>query len=187
VRCRAILITNVTPSGIPVTITGGNQFYDSSSTVNFSISPTTVQYNNKTYYFHGWIGSGNGSYTGPEAQVTISAMNNIIVESAQYDTIAPFGIQNLNTGVPREFGLHQNYPNPFNPVTKIRFDIPKMTQASIKVYDIIGNEVAVIYSGELHAGFYEAELNGANYASGVYFYRLETPGYSNVKRMVLVK
>jgi hypothetical protein len=181
------LVTSVTPSGIPVTVTGGNDFYDSSSTVSFSVAPTSIQYNNMMYYFQGWVGSGNGNYTGPNPQGTINAMNNVIVETAQYDTITPFGIQNLNTGVPKSFGLHQNYPNPFNPVTKIKFDIPKLTQAVIKVYDVIGNEVATLFSGELVPGFYEAELDGSSYASGVYFYRIESPDFTSVKRMVLIK
>lgn len=180
------LITSVSPS-VQATITGGNLFYDSSSTVNFSVSPLQVQYNGKTYYFQRWTGVGNGSYNGTEPSVSINAMNNIIVQTAIFDSIPPIGITNLNTGVPKSFGLAQNFPNPFNPVTKIKFDIPKYTQATIRVYDIVGNEVAVLHNGDLQAGFYEAEFNASSYASGVYFYRLETPDYTNVKRMILVK
>lgn len=181
------LITLVTPSGIPVTITGGNLYYDSASTVNFSVSPTALQFNNLTYYFQRWNGTGNGSYNGTNPIGTINSMNNVISEIAVYDTIAPFGIQNLNTGVPKSFALHQNYPNPFNPVTKIKFDIPGHTSGTIKIYDIIGNEVAVLYNGDLAPGYYEAEFNASSYASGVYFYKLDTKDYSNVKRMILVK
>lgn len=180
------LIANASPS-VPVTIAGGNLYHDSASTVNFSVSPLQVEYNGKTYYFQRWNGTGNGSYSGTEPNATITNMNNVIIQSAVFDTIAPIGITNLNTGVPKTFGLAQNFPNPFNPVTKIKFDIPKFTNAVIKVYDIVGNEVAVIHSGELQPGFYEAEFNAASYASGVYFYRLETPEYTNVKRMILVK
>jgi hypothetical protein len=99
----------------------------------------------------------------------------------------PFGITNLNTGVPKEFSLEQNYPNPFNPVTNIKFAIPKSSDVKIKVYDIIGNEVAVIYSGYLYAGYYIADFNASGLASGVYFYKLEADNFSSVKRMVLVK
>lgn len=180
------LITSVSPS-VPATVTGGNLFYDSASTVNFSVAPTTVSYNGLTYYFQRWNGVGNGSYSGTNSSATITGMNNVIVQTAVYDTIVPFGIQNLNTGVPKSFGLYQNYPNPFNPVTKIKFDIPKNTNAVIKIYDLIGNEVATLYNGDLSAGFYEADFNASSYASGVYFYKLETPEYTNVKRMILVK
>src|SRR4030095_5568875 len=181
------LITSVNPSGVPANITGGNQFYDSASTVHFSVSPTTVQYNGVTYYFQRWTGSGNGSYNGPSPNVTINGMHNIIVQTAEFDTIAPFGIKNLGTGVPRTYDLHQNYPNPFNPVTRIKFDLPKQGDVSIKLYDVLGNEVAVVYTGHLSAGFYEAEVDASNYASGVYFYRIEAGNWQNVKRMVLVK
>lgn len=180
------LITSTSPN-VGATIAAGNLFYDSASTVNFTVSPLMVMYNGKPYYFQRWTGVGNGSYNGTEANVTISGMNNVIVQTAIYDSIPPIGIINLNTGVPKSFGLAQNFPNPFNPVTKIKFDIPKFTNAVIRVYDIVGNEVAVLHNGDLQPGFYEAEFNASSYASGVYFYRLETPEYTNVKRMILVK
>ena len=181
------LIANFTPGGLPVTINGGNIFYDSASSVTFSPSPLALTYNNMEYYFQRWNGSGNGSYTGTNPVVTISSFNNIIVQTAVYDTIPPIGIQNLNTGIPKEFTLHQNYPNPFNPATKIKFDVPKFSPVSIKMYDVIGNEVAVIYNGELAPGYYEAEFNASEFASGVYFYRIDAGDFTSVKRMVLVK
>ena len=114
-------------------------------------------------------------------------MNNIIVQVAVYDTIPPIGIHNLNNGLPQVFQLHQNYPNPFNPVTKIKFDIPKFSNVKIRVYDVIGNEVAQLFNGELNAGYYEADFNASSYASGVYFYKIEAGDYNSVKRMILVK
>lgn len=180
------VISSLSPQ-VPATISGGNLFYDSSSSVSITVAPTTVTYNNQTYYFQRWTGVGNGSYNGSDPTAVISALNNVIVQTAVFDTIPVIGIQNLNTGVPKTFGLDQNYPNPFNPVTKIKFALPKQTQAVIRVYDLIGNEVAVIHNGILNAGYYEADFNASSYASGVYFYKLETPDYSNVKRMILVK
>lgn len=181
------LLTLTTPSGIPVTPTGGNIFYDSSVTVNFSVSPTTVVYNGKNYYFQRWNGTGNGAYNGTNPNGIINNMNGIIVQTAVYDTIVPFGIQNLHTGVPKEYSLHQNYPNPFNPVTKIKFDIPAYSEVNLKIYDILGNEVADLFNGKLEAGFYEADFNASSYASGVYFYRIDAGNYQSVKRMILVK
>ena len=181
------LITSATPSGIPVTIPGGNTFYDSSSTVNFVPSPLQFTYNGKDYYFQRWNGSGVGSYTGTNPNVTIQNMNNVIVQTAVFDTIAPIGIQNLNTGVPQVYQLHQNFPNPFNPVTKIKFDIPQNSKVTVKVYDLLGNEVAKLHDGDLVAGYYEADFNASSYASGVYFYRIDAGNYTSVKRMVLVK
>ena len=181
------LITSVSPGGMPVTVTGGNLFYDSASAVTFAPTPSQLTYNGKDYYFQRWNGSGNGSYSGTQLNPTITNMNNVIVEAAVYDTIAPIGIHNLNTGVPVVYELHQNFPNPFNPVTKIKFDLPQQSNVNIRVYDIIGNEVARVYNGELTAGFYEVDWNASDFASGVYFYRIDAGDYSSVKRMVLVK
>ncbi len=100
------LITSVSPGGMPVTVTGGNLFYDSASTVNFSVAPLALTHNGRDYYFQRWNGTGNGSYTGTNPSPTITNMNSVIVQSAVYDTIAPIGIQNLNTGVPQIFELH---------------------------------------------------------------------------------
>ena len=185
-RAQFKLISSVTPA-VGVTVNGGNLFYDSAATVNFSLSALTAVYNGKTYYFQRWVGAGNNSYTGNNPTPTINSMTNVIVQTAQFDTIVPFGIQNLNTGIPNVFALHQNYPNPFNPVTKIKFDIPKFANVTVKVYDVIGNEIAQVFAGDLQAGYYEADFNASSYASGVYFYKIDAGDFTSVKRMVLVK
>jgi len=89
--------------------------------------------------------------------------------------------------IPQAFRLYENYPNPFNPATKIKFDIPEPTKATIKIYDITGREVSKLLERYLEAGTYEVDFNAVNLSSGVYFYRLETEKYTNVKRMVLIK
>jgi hypothetical protein len=90
--------------------------------------------------------------------------------------------------IPKEFALHQNYPNPFNPVTKIKYDIPKNTNVTIKVYDIIGREVTTLINNEFkNAGWYQIDWNASNYASGIYFYRIQAADYTSVKKMVLIK
>jgi len=181
------LITQISPAGLPVTINGGNLFYDTASTVNFSPTPLQLTHNGKDYYFQRWNGTGNGSYTGTNPNGTIQSMSNVIVQSAVFDTIPPIGIQNLNNGVPQVYQLHQNFPNPFNPVTRIKFDIPQNSKVTVKVYDLLGNEVAKLHDGDLQAGYYEADFNASSYASGVYFYRIDAGNFSSVKRMVLVK
>jgi len=89
------------------------------------------------------------------------------------------------------FSLSQNYPNPFNPVTKINFSIPKGDFVTLKVYDILGNEVVDLVNKNLTSGVYsvdfDANVNGASLSSGVYFYRLSTSEFTEVKRMYLVK
>ena len=89
--------------------------------------------------------------------------------------------------VPRTYNLYQNYPNPFNPTTKIKFDIPKAMNASLKIYDILGREVSVIVNDFLIPGTYALDFDGSNFSSGVYFYVLIGEGFIESKKMLLVK
>jgi len=88
---------------------------------------------------------------------------------------------------PLVFSLSQNYPNPFNPSTSISFEIPSKNFVSIKVFDIIGREVSTIVNEVKDAGRYSVNFDGSKLSSGVYFYRINSGLYSDVKRMVLVK
>ena len=102
------------------------------------------------------------------------------------------GISPISTEVPERFMLLQNYPNPFNPVTKIRFTIPAVTEmtgkvVSLKIYDILGNEIAVLVNENLYPGTYEVEWNASNFSSGIYFYSLLTDNYKQTRKMVVVK
>jgi hypothetical protein len=97
------------------------------------------------------------------------------------------GVNNQQTGVPLQYELIQNYPNPFNPVTNIKFAIPKDGNAALKIYDAVGRVVDVYLDGYVKAGYYNAEIDGSNWSSGVYFYTLETKEFTETKKMVLVK
>jgi len=97
------------------------------------------------------------------------------------------GIEEPGNETPTEFSLEQNYPNPFNPVTNIKFSIPLTGIVKLKVYDILGKEMAVLVNKHLTAGTYQADFNGSTFASGVYFYKLETEGFLEIKKMMLVK
>lgn len=89
--------------------------------------------------------------------------------------------------VPREFELLQNYPNPFNPTTVIRFVVRSSGFVSLKVYDVLGREVATLVDGSESAGTHSVVFNGSKLASGVYFYRLAAPGINLVRKMLLEK
>ncbi|MBV6479605.1 MAG: hypothetical protein HGGPFJEG_02391 [Ignavibacteria bacterium] len=89
--------------------------------------------------------------------------------------------------IPEEYSLSQNYPNPFNPVTRIKFSLPKESSVKLTVYDILGREVKKLVNEKLSVGRYEYEFNGSSFASGVYFYTLETDRFVKTKRMVLIK
>jgi hypothetical protein len=72
-------------------------------------------------------------------------------------------------------------------VTTVKFDIPQSGFTTVKIYDILGSEIATVYEGELSAGYYEAVVNASGIASGIYFYRLQSGTFSSVKRMVVIK
>jgi hypothetical protein len=89
--------------------------------------------------------------------------------------------------IPHEYALFQNYPNPFNPSTTIQYDLPFAGSVSLNVYDCLGREVAVLAEGHADAGSYKAIWNTTGVASGVYFYKLNSGSYTQVRRMMLVK
>ncbi len=97
------------------------------------------------------------------------------------------GINKIGTEIPENFALEQNYPNPFNPSTNIVYSLPKNSNVSLKVYDMRGVLVAVLYEGQQNAGIYFAQFDGSNLASGIYFYKLETENFTSVKKMTLLK
>ncbi|MCL4548189.1 MAG: YCF48-related protein [Bacteroidetes bacterium] len=92
-----------------------------------------------------------------------------------------------NSVFPQNFDLLQNYPNPFNPTTTIKFSIPNSQFATLKVYDMLGREVATLVNEEKAPGNYEVKFDGSNLSSGVYFYRLQAGSFSQTKKFVLVK
>ncbi len=89
--------------------------------------------------------------------------------------------------VPSKFELSQNYPNPFNPSTKISFSIPKDGNVSLKVFNALGQEVASLVNGFTEAGFHTVDFNAVNLNSGIYFYKLETTNFNQVRKMMLIK
>ncbi len=92
-----------------------------------------------------------------------------------------------NTESPLSFKLSQNYPNPFNPVTKIAYALPKSGLVTLRVYDILGKEVATLVNEVKNAGNYSVDFSASNFTSGVYFYKIETNGFSDIKKMMLIK
>ena len=90
--------------------------------------------------------------------------------------------------IPTEYKLYQNYPNPFNPTTKINYDLPKDSKVTLIIYDILGREMKRLVNGELQkAGAYSITFNGQSLASGVYFYRIVSDKFVQVKKMVMIK
>ncbi|MBC8204637.1 T9SS type A sorting domain-containing protein [bacterium] len=92
-----------------------------------------------------------------------------------------------NLAVPEKYSLSQNYPNPFNPVTSIEFTIPEAGNIKLAVYNIEGRLVKTLTEGDYQAGYYTVTWNAKEASSGVYFYRLDAPGFSQVKKCILMK
>jgi photosystem II stability/assembly factor-like uncharacterized protein len=92
-----------------------------------------------------------------------------------------------NSLVPSEFSLSQNYPNPFNPATNLEYGISKLEFVSLKVYEIMGKEVATLVNESKPEGTYSVEWNAANYPSGVYYYKLTAGDFSETRKMMLLK
>jgi hypothetical protein len=88
---------------------------------------------------------------------------------------------------PGKFELNQNYPNPFNPSTVITYSVPGAEFVTLKVYDILGNEIAVLVEGECEAGTYNVEFNSTGLSSGTYFYRMQAGSYTDTRKMILLK
>ncbi len=98
-------------------------------------------------------------------------------------------IEDDKTSYPQlnSFLLSQNYPNPFNPTTKIKYQIPELSFVTIKVYDVLGNEITILVNEEKPAGSYEIEFSASTFPSGIYFYQLKAGSFVETKKMVLLK
>jgi len=109
------------------------------------------------------------------------------------DIYTILGVENTDNNsssqseLPTEYSLSQNFPNPFNPVTTISYQIPTDGIVNLKVYDILGKEVATLVSEMKRAGSYQVVFNGNNLASGIYFYKIQSGNFNQVKRMMLIK
>ena len=151
------------------------------------------------------IGSGGNLSANSEYTLYSNAGEPFIGHSSntshnQYEGFWYLYYQDIITSVeddltmPASFKLEQNYPNPFNPTTIIKFGVPERSNVVLKIYDILGSEVATLVSEEMDAGWYERSFNAVSLSSGVYIYRLEAVSTSeqsekfiNIKKMLLVK
>jgi hypothetical protein len=96
-------------------------------------------------------------------------------------------VQTTSGILPTEFNLKQNYPNPFNPTTNIKFDVAKLSNVKIVVFDVMGREVQTLVNESMKPGTYETKFDGAKLTSGVYFYKITAGDFSQTKRMLMIK
>ncbi|MBL7128655.1 MAG: DUF362 domain-containing protein [Ignavibacteria bacterium] len=141
----------------------------------------------------------NPDYPGGTYRNTLTNWRNFLRDSANrpctkdsaeisvYDRSVLTSIEGNNNNNIESYKVYQNYPNPFNPTTNIRYEIPRGGFVKLVVFDALGKEVTTLVNEKLNAGSYEVDWDGTDYPSGVYFYKLITDGFVDVKKMVLVK
>lgn len=121
-----------------------------------------------------------------QANIYVTGISGISIATVKF-VQAPMTVKQINSSHPEKYALNQNYPNPFNPTTIINFSIPKQGFVSLKVYDILGKEAMTLINEQRQGGNYEVEFKANNLPSGIYFYRLVSGEFNDVKRMVLLK
>jgi len=125
-----------------------------------------------------WPGNPNGTTPFPDT---------MFVDYVRVYQLVTGIVSDGGVHIPDHFVLSQNYPNPFNPSTTILFNLPSKSFVSLKIFDLIGREVATIVAEEMQAGNYTRQWNAKNIPSGVYFYRLQTRSYTETKKLVLLR
>lgn len=176
---------NVYVTGFSAVITGTGDF-------------ATIRYNSAGV--QQWVDRYNGPGNNSDAGLCITrdsagfiyvggnsnnAALNVDYTIIKYDKIT--GIENISYVIPERYSLSQNYPNPFNPATNFEFMIANSGFASLKIFDIKGNEVAHLVNQNLTAGKYKITFDGSNLSSGIYYYQLNVNDFSETKKMLLIK
>jgi len=157
---------------------------------------TAYQFSSGSY----WLGSLKFNWTNQTSCIyanfnTGSAVfddNTALAYGSGWSKIDPLpciisSIAQIPEEVPTEYQLSQNYPNPFNPQTKIKFSLPKEGFVTLKVFDMLGREVASLVNDFKTTGTYIVDFDGSELSSGIYYYRLESPEFFDVKKMILIK
>jgi len=158
-----------------------------SNTVKFAVIPNDTAYTTYTINL-----SNNDAWYGRIEQLQVVPASelesgNISIEKVNFASDVTAVEDNNKTVVPTVYSLSQNYPNPFNPATVINYTIPKSGMVTLKVYNILGVEVASLVNKEQTAGSYTVRFNASELASGVYLYKLQSGSYTMSKKMLLLK
>ncbi len=194
-------IINDTTAGTPVELT---DFYSNVSYGKVNLSwKTATEINNRGFEIQrskdkadwstiGFV-DGKGTTTEPNEysytdKPTLSGT--YYYRLKQYDLDGNFNYSKtieVDLRIIKDFALEQNYPNPFNPTTTIGYELPNESNVTIKVYDILGKEVATLVNGKEQAGVHEVNFNGSGLGSGMYIYRMNAGNYTVTKKMILMK
>jgi CubicO group peptidase (beta-lactamase class C family) len=151
--------------------------------------------NSRWIWGHGGGDKGVGSamFYSPAENVGVICLCNVnarafleVIVDVLFNYVVPVSVED-EISLPISYRLSQNYPNPFNPTTIIKYSIPKLSFVTIKIYDVLGSEVAALVNEEIPVGTYEINWNAVNLSSGVYFYQLKAGSYVETKKMLLLK
>jgi hypothetical protein len=135
--------------------------------------------------------SKNSAWTGRIEQLRLDPVNGVSTGSIELKEVkfltTMTSVKNDNAAVPVKFELSQNYPNPFNPTTQIKYSIPKDGMVTLKIYNLLGQEVARLVNQQQKSGYYNITFNASKLASGVYMYKIQAGDYNLTKKMMLLK
>ncbi len=191
-------------SAVPVELTSFSGEFNRYGTPELSWSVAT-ELNNKGFEIQrsydgiDWTKSGfvEGRGTSPdpatyhfEDKTANSSLGNLWYRLKQIDfdgTATTYTAIRIKSELPVEFSLKQNFPNPFNPTTRISFTLPQKSRVKITVFDQLGSVMSILVNGEFNRGSHSVDFNASNLASGLYFYRLETPSNSLTGKMLLIR
>jgi hypothetical protein len=185
---RYTLTTTSNPSSSGSTTGSGT--YTIGQNITFSATPSNG------YKFTNWrIGniliSTSQSYTFKLTEEVLSTLGLLLSGGGSYIVTAFFektvDVKDLDLGVPTTYTLSQNYPNPFNPSTTIRYGLPKESFVKIVIYNLLGSEVERLVNQIQSEGYHEVKFEANKYNSGIYFYKIESEGYTSIRKMLLMK
>ena len=155
----------------------------------YQVSSNEKQEWTKVGFINGY-GNSNSTKYYSYSDNAIAASGKYLYRLKQIDFDGAFEYSDVieaNLGSPVDFELTQNYPNPFNPVTNIQFNLPNDSRVKLSVFNVLGEEVAQLVNGNIAAGFHSVKFDGANFNSGIYFYKLESENFVQIRKMMLVK
>ncbi|MBS4027701.1 MAG: SBBP repeat-containing protein [Ignavibacteriales bacterium] len=159
----------ISPSGNVIVFHGASQTFSISANAGYRVDSVIV----------------DSLFIGTDSSYTFT---NVISNHSIFATFTfATGITDSKNTIPKVFALYQNFPNPFNPITEIRFDLPEEVFTTLKIYDVLGREVATLVNGIETAGYKSVQFDASSLNSGMYFYKLIAGNFISVKKLLLLK
>ncbi|HPI38907.1 MAG TPA: T9SS type A sorting domain-containing protein, partial [Ignavibacteriaceae bacterium] len=172
-------------SGDPVTNNGWINNYPYDQRILGNIGPFNLDYNKPVEVIVAYVVGKGDSHLN---SITVAKSHSVAAAelyNSNFNKNASPGADRVSLITTNELG--NNYPNPFNPLTKISYKIENTGHVTIKIYDVLGKEVALLVNQQKEPGIYSVEFNGSHLASGIYFYELRVNQFRQIKKMLLVR